>query len=189
MNSRVAKAGGCLVLSLALGLFAACGDDDSGDIGTDGGAGKAGESSGGKGGKGGAGGSSGKGGSGGAGSGGSVTCGGETCTVNSTLLQLAPSSKPCCTEDDKCGQPTTSGKCLLKNAPGVKDASCPPITVKAAGMSFPQEGCCTPHGQCGGNYTIVEFGCVAREDVEKDFGGPLMPIPCGSDSGALDAGN
>ena len=188
MTSRVAKAGGCLVLSLALSLFSACGDDDDDSAG-DGGAGKAGESSGGKGGKGGAGGSSGKGGSGGAGSGGGVTCGGQTCTVNSTLLQLAPSSKPCCTEDNKCGQPTTSGKCLLKNAPGVKDASCPPITVKAAGMSFPQEGCCTPHGQCGGNYTIVEFGCVAREDVEKDFGGPLMPIPCGSDSGALDAGN
>jgi hypothetical protein len=183
MNSRVAKAGGYILLSLALGLFSACGDD-SGDMEPDGGS--SGTSGGGKGGKGGAGGASGK---GGAGTGGSVTCGGQTCTVNMTLLTIAPNSKACCTSDNKCGQPTTSGKCLLKNAPGTPDTICPKVTVMAAGMSFPQDGCCTRQGKCGGNFAIAEYGCVAREDLEKDMGGPLSGIACGGDSDAPDAGN
>jgi hypothetical protein len=187
MNPRVAKASGYLLLFLVIAIFSACGDDAD-DTTSDGGGGSGGTSSGGNGGKCGKCAVGGKGGSGAAGSG-SVTCGGQTCTVNSTLLSIAPTTKACCTTDDKCGQPTTSGECLLKNAPGTPDTSCPTINVMAAGMSFPQAGCCTPQGRCGGDYAIVEYGCVAREDVEKDMGGPLEGIACGGDSGASDAGN
>jgi hypothetical protein len=186
MNVRVPNPCGYLLLTLAISLFGACGDD-SDHTEPDGGSGTSSGGKGGKSGKGGSGGG-GKGGAGGTGGGGSVTCGGQTCTVNMTLLTIAPGSKACCTADDKCGQPTTAGKCLLKNAPGTPDTSCPKITVMAAGMSFPQDGCCTPQGKCGGNYAIVEYGCVAREDVERDMGGPLTGIACGGDSGAADAG-
>lgn len=179
----------CAVVGTAL---PACGDDDDDNSSENAGG------SGGKSGEGGKGGSSsaGKGGSSSAGKGGSaaaVTCGGETCKVNGTLAMLNPAAKACCTkDDDKCGQVNSAGDCLLNDAPGTPDSKCPDVEVSIGGTKYPQAGCCTPKGQCGGNFMAVGFGCVARENLQADMGGPLEAISCGgagdNDAGT-DAGN
>lgn len=55
------------------------------------------------------------------------------------------------------------------------------------GMTLP--GCCIAK-QCGADYTLVGWGCVARPDIDQAMGGPLPALACGAsgaDSGA-DAG-
>jgi hypothetical protein len=177
-----------------LSALAACGDDDTSP--TDAGSSGSGASGkGGSAGKGGTGGKSGSGGSAGkAGSSGSsaaVVCGTETCPkVNTTLTTLSPGVAVCCTDDKKCGAPNSSGVCLVNNAPGVPDTSCPTIHVTVMGSDYPQDGCCTPKGQCGGNFSAVGYGCVAREVADMGMGGPLESIACGdTDAGPPDAGN
>jgi hypothetical protein len=159
--------------------------------------GKAGSSaSGSKGGSGGAGGKAaggagGKGasssGSSGSSAGAALSCGGETCMPNSTLSMIA-STKACCTADDKCGQTNSAGDCFAQNAPGALDPACPTVDVDFMGMNYPQEGCCTPEGKCGGLFMQVGFGCLARENLLSDQGGPLQSISCGSGGDDADAG-
>ena len=135
---------------------AGCGDDSDDESVSDAGAGTGGTSgsggkggAGGKGGKGGTGGSSGKGGAGGKGGSGAttLTCGGATCTPNSTLAMIAAGTKACCTSTDKCGQTNSDGECKEQNAPGELDEACPTVDVDFMGMNYPQEGCCTPSGR------------------------------------------
>jgi hypothetical protein len=174
-----------------------------------GGAGKSGSGGAGKSGSGGAG-SGDHGGTGGAGSGGHsgagagghggsggnvapVVCGSNTCTVNAVLKMINPNATACCV-DDACGQNNVAGDCLLKNAPGPDDESCPPITIPITigGQTANQTlaGCCAPGNQCGLNFSGVGWGCVARSDVAADMGGPLSSQACGAglDGGLEDAG-
>jgi len=163
----------------------ACGDDSTTDAGTAG-TGAAGTSAG-TGGASGGGGAAGKAG-GGAGAAGATMCGGVACTVNSVLKSINAMAAACCTAGGKCGQYNTSMKCLEKNAVGTPDTSCPTINVVVMGQMYPQVGCCTPAKKCGGNFTQVEWGCVAREDTDMGMGGPLPPLACGSGDGGGDAG-
>jgi hypothetical protein len=189
MKSRWLKTCGVLLACATLSSFVACGDDDDGDAGVMAGTGGAsGTGTGGMtGGSGGA-----KAGSGGSAGGGmTVTCGTATCTVNTTLKQLAPTTMACCTATTmKCGQTNTQGKCLEKMAPGTPDSTCPTIQVAIPGMGmFPQAGCCTPAKKCGGNFNAVDWGCVAREDTDMGMGGPLPALACGTAAdGGGDAG-
>ncbi len=184
MKARWFKTCGVLLACATLTLVA-CGDDEPSDAGVAG-TGVAGTSAGTGGGGGGTGGS--KAGTGGGGSM-AVTCGGVACTVNSQLKMLNAAAAACCTATMKCGQYNTSMKCLEKNAPGVPDTSCPTINVTIPNLGmFPQAGCCTPAKKCGGNFTAVEYGCVAREDVDMGMGGPLTALACGSSDGGGDAG-
>jgi hypothetical protein len=84
----------------------------------------------------------------------------------------------------KCGMYNTAMKCLLSDAPGPNDTSCPSITVN--GTVLP--GCCTPTKKCGNNFMVVGWGCQAREDLDMSMGGPLMSMPCGAGDSGADAG-
>jgi len=106
---------------------------------------------------------------------------------------MISNTKACCTEDDKCGQTNSAGVCKQQDAPGEEDPSCPTVHVEFNGMDYPQTGCCTPQGQCGGLFMQVGYGCLAREELLADQGGPLEAIACGagadSDAGVdTDAG-
>jgi hypothetical protein len=174
---------------LALGTYSACGDDDSG--GTAGASGHSGSGgakagTGGAGGKGGTGG--GKAGSGGSGGSAAVTCGGMACAVDPILMMVNPAVKACCTTNNKCGATNTANACLENNAPGVADPSCPTVSVMFGGMTYPQAGCCTPSGKCGGNFAQVSYGCVPYELLTADMGGPLDAKACSPDGGTADAG-
>jgi len=184
--------GALALCAVTAATLPACGDDDDDapaeNAGSGGNSGKGGE-----GGKAGGGGKSGNG-AGKGGTGGNkaaVECGGEACKVNSTLAMINPAAKACCTADDKCGQLNSAGTCLLNAAPGEPDTKCPDVVVKLGTMEYPQAGCCTPKGQCGGKFETVGYGCVARGELLMDMGGPLESIACGagedSDAGA-DAG-
>jgi hypothetical protein len=206
MTRRISSWFSTALLCGALALPAIGCGDDSDDTTTEPEGGKGGSSTtGGKGGSsagkggsssstGGKGGSSaGKGGSGSAGKGGSssaggVMCGGQSCTVNSTLAMISTSAKACCTANDKCGQTNSAGKCMEQNAPGELDSKCPTVDVDFMGMNYPQMGCCTPKGKCGGLFMQVGYGCLAREDLQADQGGPLPSISCGSGASDADAG-
>jgi hypothetical protein len=79
--------------------------------------------------------------------------------------------------------------CLENNAPGVPDKSCPAVNVLFAGMTYPQAGCCTPSGKCGGDFAQVSYGCVPYEWLAADMGGPIEPKSCNPDAGVSDAGD
>lgn len=195
MKARWFRTCGMLLACASLS-FAACGDDSDSDAGVPGGSGGAGGTTAGTTGGTTAGSGGAKAGSGAAGGGAPVVCGGTTCTVNSTLKLINAAAMACCTSDMKCGQANTAGKCLA--SPGVKvvpDTSCPavPITITVGGamMSLMQAGCCLPNGQCGNDYAMVGWGCVARPDIGTDMGmgGPFMALACGgSNDGGADAG-
>ena len=173
----------CALIAPAIG----CGDDTSDDD-TDGGAGDSGSGgkggTGGKGGSGGKGGTGGKGGSGGAGgSGSTLKCGGSECKINDTLAMISQTAKACCTSDNKCGQTNSAGDCKQQNAPGELDSTCPTVDVEFGGMNYPQMGCCTPSGKCGGFFMQVGYGCLPREELQSDQGGPLEAKSCGNGGG------
>jgi hypothetical protein len=110
-----------------------------------------------------------------------VMCSGEQCVVNLSLKAINLQTEACCTSDDKCGQTNSEMKCLEQNAAGEKDAKCPDVHVTAINnMDFTQVGCCTPKGECGGLFEQVGWGCVPRETLLADMGGPLEAMPCGS---------
>jgi hypothetical protein len=186
MKARWFRTCGVLLACATLTLVA-CGDDSTTDAGVAG-TGASGTSASGTGGGGGGTGGS-KAGTGGGGSA-AVMCGGVACTVNSQLKMLNPAAAACCTATTmKCGQYNSSMKCLEKNAPGTPDPSCPTINVTIPNLGmFPQMGCCTANKKCGGLYSAVEYGCVAREDVDMGMGGPLMSLGCGAGDGGGDAG-
>lgn len=179
-----------LLACASLSVFAACGDDSSSDAGVGGSGGAGGTTAGAGGATSGAGGA--KAGTGGGGGSAAVTCGGVACTVNGTLKTINAAAMACCTTGMKCGQVNTAGKCLEKNAKGTPDTSCPSIQVSALGMMLTQAGCCTASNTCGADYSGVEWGCVARADIDTamGIGGPFMALACGGggDSGAADAG-
>jgi hypothetical protein len=174
-----------VLLACATMSIVACGDDDGDDAGTAGtGGGGAGMTAG----TGGGGTGGGKAGSGGTGGSMAVVCGGQTCMVNATLKLVNPAAQACCTADMKCGAYNTAMKCLLNNAPGKADSSCPTITVKVMGTDYPQTGCCTPDNKCGNDFMAVGWGCQARENLDSTMGGPLMPMMCGAGDSGADAG-
>jgi hypothetical protein len=204
MTRRVSSWFSAALLGSALALSAVgCGDDNSDEPSNTAGSGGSSSSKGGSGGssaKAGSGGSGAKGGSSGGGKGGSsagkggssssggVMCGGSSCTVNSTLAMISTTAKACCTTDNKCGQTNSVGRCMEQNAPGPLDSKCPTVDVDFMGTNYPQMGCCTPKGKCGGFFKDVGYGCLAREDLEADQGGPLNSISCGGGATGDDAG-
>lgn len=117
-----------------------------------------------------------------------MTCGGDACTPNATLLMIASGTKACCTDDDKCGQTNSEGECKEQNAPGELDSSCPTVDVDFMGTNYPQMGCCTPAGKCGGLFMQTGYGCLPREELLENQGGPLDAISCGGGSDDQDAG-
>jgi hypothetical protein len=176
-----------LVACTALVAFGACGDDSGSDAGVGAGAGGAGA-----GGVGGAAGA--KAGTGGAG--GALSCGGTMCpAVNTILKSINQNVKQCCTATTmKCGQTNVTGMCFENASVGKPDTSCPAITVSftlnGMMMTIPQAGCCvTATNKCGGDFGMVGWGCIAREALQSDMGGPLAAMACGGgDGGNADAG-
>jgi hypothetical protein len=158
-----------------------------------GGAGKSGSGGAGKGGSGGNGGHGGAGHGGAGGAPGSITCGSNTCTVNTILKMVNPNATACCV-DDACGQYNLAEVCLPKDAPGMPDTSCESLTVpvmvngQTASQTLP--GCCATGNECGVSFAQVGWGCVARGNVAADMGGPLSSYACGGepDGGTSDAG-
>lgn len=178
MKAQFLKSSSALLMCLSIGLFVACGDDSGG------GAAGAGGAVGGTGGvTGGAGGA--KAGTGGA-AGPAVVCGGETCTVNATLKMIAATTVACCTTTgNKCGQMPAPGQaCLVNNAPSTMDTRCTGTMVN----NTPLPGCCTADKKCGINFTVVGFGCLARESLTAAQGGALPAISCAADDASDDAG-
>jgi hypothetical protein len=107
------------------------------------------------------------------------------------LKSINAAAQACCTADTQCGQYNSALTCLPLAAPGPADTSCPGISVTVASinMTVTEAGCCTPKGQCGGDFSTVGWGCVPREDVGTDMGGPLEHMSCGDTDGGADAGN
>jgi hypothetical protein len=187
---------GFMVLGLSLSAAGCAGDDDDGSagMGSGGSAGATGGSGGSTGGSGGTGDTGGMGGSGGStgGSGGStggsggmgmtptpIMCGSNSCTVGAVPAMFGISA--CCTEEMACGANT--GECLPTGQEGTNTTDCPSATSL---QMFPLAGCCKPDGRCGLDYSGVEIGCVAREEVTQAMvmGWPLNAMPCGDDNDA-----
>jgi hypothetical protein len=155
------------------------------------GAGGAGEGGAGEGGAGAGGAGAGGAGAGGGGSGGSggdesIVCGLAICDKSEAWDYYDEDAEPCCATENTCG--VRSQEVCIPVAPtGLVDEGCP--TIETSFLKV--DGCCTPHGQCGGDYYFNEMGCVPRSQVTDLLGGPLESLDCnatGAPGGDEDGG-